>query len=178
MLSGRDAGAGGWGARVGLARELPPQHGVGRPLALCVVPLGLAAAIRRLPWRCGGAARVGGPQDVRTGRQAAAEASWAGCLAPLGAVLGLRCSSFPVLLVLLAAPCVAGFLGSRWTCRLGLLGIYSVRATWQDVHGACAFPCVARERRSDATHPVLCCSHSSSGSFLTAFSRAVRGISH
>ena len=34
MLSGRDAGAGGWGARVGLARELPPQRGVGRPPTL------------------------------------------------------------------------------------------------------------------------------------------------
>ena len=34
MLSGRDAGAGGRAARVGLVRELPPQHGVERSLAL------------------------------------------------------------------------------------------------------------------------------------------------
>ena len=33
MLSGRDAGAGGRGVRVGLARELTPQRGVGHPLA-------------------------------------------------------------------------------------------------------------------------------------------------
>ena len=63
--------------RIGLVRELSPQRDVGRPPALLVAAAGLAVALRR-PWRCGGAARVGGPQDVWAGRQAAAGWSWAG----------------------------------------------------------------------------------------------------
>ena len=93
---------------------------------------------------------------------------------PFGAVPGLRCSAFSLPLTVLDASRVAGFLDSSQRSRLGLLGTCSGPATWRDIHGACAFQCVARERRSDG---VLCCSPSSAGSFLTAFSRAVRGIS-
>jgi hypothetical protein len=140
----------------------------------CAAAAGLAAAIRRRPWRCGGAARVGGPRSVRAGRQAASGLSWAGCLVPFGAVPGPRCSAFSLPLTVLAAPCVAGFLGSRWTCRLGLLGIYSRRMTQQVLEGACPCRCVARERRPDTTLPFIGCSSSLTGSFLTAFSRAAR----
>ena len=51
----------------------------------CEAAAGLATAIRGRPWRCGGAARVGGPRGVRAGRQAVVGLSWAGCLVPFGA---------------------------------------------------------------------------------------------
>lgn len=177
MLSGRDVGAGGRGARVGLARELPPQRDIGRPPALlcggagpCRGRTAAPVALRRgcARWRGAGCTyRTAGSGGAELGES----------LAPFGAVPGPRCSAFSLPLTVLAAPCVAGFLGSRWTCRLGLLGTYSGRAAWRDVHGACAFQCVACERRSDATHPVFCCSPSYAGSFLPTSSRAARGIS-
>ena len=69
---------GAWGGATA-ARHRPLGSG-----SCEAVVAGLATTWGR-PWRCGGAARVGGPRGVRAGRQAAAGLSWAGCLVPFGA---------------------------------------------------------------------------------------------
>ena len=56
---------------------MPPQRDVGRSLSSCAAAAaGLATALRRRPWRSGGAARIGGPRDVRAGRQAIIARGW------------------------------------------------------------------------------------------------------
>ena len=93
-------------------RELPPQRGVGRPAApLCdgAWPCrGHTAAPVALRRRCARPRAA----ECADGQAGSGGAELGGSLVPFGAVLGLHCSSFHVLLILLAAPCVAGFLGS------------------------------------------------------------------
>ena len=89
MLAVRHAHAGRRGARVGLARELPPQRGARRPLALlcggggpCRGPTVAPVALRR---RC--ARRRAAVCAGRTAGSGGAELG--GSLVPFGAVLGL-----------------------------------------------------------------------------------------
>lgn len=79
---------------MGGACELPLQRGSRRPpWRSCAVVAGLAVAIHRRLWRCGGVARVRWARDVRAGRQVAVGSSWAGCSVPFGATFGPRCSA-------------------------------------------------------------------------------------
>ena len=129
MLSGRDAGAGGRGARVGLVRELPPQHGVERPLALlygCGGPCRGHTAAPVALWRRCARWRAAG---CASGQAGIGGAELGGSLVPFGAVLGPRCLAFSFTLTLLAASRVAGFLGCHRRFRFGLLGTCSGRAT-------------------------------------------------
>ena len=143
----------------------------------CAAPAGLAAVIRRRPWRCGGAARVGGPRGGRAGRRAAAGRSWAGawCLsAPSPA-----CAAHPSLRCWYCSLRHASQVCSAPAedSGLRLLGSCLVRALQRLLDAACPCRCVARERRTGGTRPFSDCSPSSAGSFLTAFARAARGIS-
>ena len=131
---------------------------------------GLGAAPVALRQRCARRRAVGGTE------RAAGSGGFelGGSLVPFGAVLGLCRSSFSVLLKLLAASRVAGFLGPRRRRRLRLLGIYLGCMTQQILEVACPCRCAARERRPDTTLPLFGCSPSLTSSFLTAFSRAAR----
>eukprot|EP01043_Picozoa_sp_COSAG02_P067357 COSAG02_NODE_10799_length_1855_cov_147.789662_3_plen_176_part_00 len=148
------------------------------PMALArVAVVGLArghtAAPVALRWRC--TRRRAAWRVCRGAGSGGAELG--GSLVPFGAVPSVRCSSFPALLVLLAASRVAGLLGPGRRFRLRLLGSCLVRALQRLLDAACPCRCVARERRASGTRPFSDCSPSSAGSFLTAFARAARRIS-
>ena len=171
-MCGRDAGAGRCGGRVGFARELPPQRDVGRPPALCVVPLGLAAAIRRLPVAAALRTSEGRKMCGRAGRHRRGRA---------GLVLGAfwrrpRPSLLGILFSTDIARCVARrrFLGPGRRFGSGFSAAV-VRVLQRVLDGACPCRCVARERRPGGTRPFSDCSPSSAGSFLTAVARAARG---
>jgi len=177
---GRHAGAGGQSARVGLARELPPQRVVGRPPALlcggggpCRGHTAAPMALRR---RC--ARRRAAECACRTAGSVGFELGWM-----LGAFRRRpRPSLLGILFSVDIARCVARrrFSGSRRRSRPRLPRIFLKRAIQQVLDrrctdGACSCWRVARERRPDTTHTFLGCSPSPTSSFLTTFSGAERG---